>query len=80
MGVWYANMGVWQVGSGFEQCAEWHSVIEVKLGLQRSYSTVRATLEGGLRHLVEWGIQSYIGLETLIQGNTHLAEWGIQRE
>ena len=29
-------------------CVEWHSVIEVELDLRRSYSTVRATLEGGL--------------------------------
>jgi hypothetical protein len=51
----WIEIGVWQVGSTFKQCAPSGTVLsKVKLDLLRSYSTVRATLGGGLRHLAEW--------------------------
>jgi hypothetical protein len=51
----WVKTGVWQVGNTSKQCALSGTVSsEVKLDLLRSYSTVRATLRGGLRHLAEW--------------------------
>jgi hypothetical protein len=51
----WMKMGVWQVGNISKQCALSGTVSsKVKPDLLRSYSTVRATLRGGLRHLAEW--------------------------
>jgi hypothetical protein len=51
----WIKTGVWHVGNTSEQCALSGTVSsKVKLDLLRSYSTVRATLGGGLRHLAEW--------------------------
>jgi hypothetical protein len=50
-----SGSGVWQVGGESEQCAPRGTVSsEIEPDLLRSYSTVRATLCGGLRHLTEW--------------------------
>jgi hypothetical protein len=50
-----SESGVWQVGGESEQCAPRGTVSsKIEPDLLRSYSTVRATLRGGLRHLTEW--------------------------
>jgi hypothetical protein len=51
----WMEMGVWQIGNTSEQCALSGTVsLKVKPDLLQSYSTVRAKLGGGLRHLAEW--------------------------